>query len=232
MGITAQSEYLVAGGIAGGISRTCIAPIERVKILFQVSRAGGSWTHLPPQILRDEGMLAFWRGNTAAVLRIVPYQALTFLTFEEFLVALRGHGWSKSSASVLSGSLAGMTAVAVMYPLDLVRATMAMPACVHRGPLTALLGVARSRGASGLYSGLGASLVGVAPYTALKLGVYEVLKAGVGGIFSVQERDLNPAQRLVSGAGISSNGHACLRRRAPSPGVVDDSRAHAEHSTA
>jgi hypothetical protein len=29
-------EYLVAGGIAGIVSRTSIAPIERVKILFQI----------------------------------------------------------------------------------------------------------------------------------------------------------------------------------------------------
>ena len=199
MGISANEEYLIAGGIAGGISRTCIAPIERVKILFQVSRGSGGWTHLPPQLLRDEGMLAFWRGNTAAVMRVVPYQALTFLTFEEFLVRLRGHGWSRSSASVLSGSLAGMTAVAVMYPLDLVRATMAMPSCAHRTPFAALIATARAGGAGGLYSGLGASLVGVAPYTALKLGVYEVLKLAVGGVFSVREKDLNPAQRLVSG---------------------------------
>ena len=32
-------EYFIAGGIAGVVSRTCIAPIERVKILFQIHRA-------------------------------------------------------------------------------------------------------------------------------------------------------------------------------------------------
>jgi hypothetical protein len=29
-------EYLIAGGTAGIVSRTVIAPIERVKILFQI----------------------------------------------------------------------------------------------------------------------------------------------------------------------------------------------------
>ena len=35
-------EYLIAGSIAGVVSRTCIAPIERVKILFQISKASSA----------------------------------------------------------------------------------------------------------------------------------------------------------------------------------------------
>ena len=65
-------EYFVAGGIAGVVSRTAIAPIERVKILYQVSRASvsTSWLQLAPQIWREEGFLSFWKGNTAAVVRV------------------------------------------------------------------------------------------------------------------------------------------------------------------
>ena len=63
-------EYFVAGGIAGIVSRTCIAPIERVKILFQIGKSsateGVAWTALAPQILRDEGVWAFWCAETPA----------------------------------------------------------------------------------------------------------------------------------------------------------------------
>ncbi len=35
-------DYFVAGGFAGVVSRTAIAPIERVKILFQISSGAGA----------------------------------------------------------------------------------------------------------------------------------------------------------------------------------------------
>ena len=122
-GMGNAQEYFVAGGIAGVVSRTVIAPIERVKILYQVSRASvsTSWLQLAPQIWREEGFLAFWKGNTAAVTRVLPYMSLTFLSYEEYRAALQRSGFGKTSSTIAAGSAAGVTAVALTYPLDLVR---------------------------------------------------------------------------------------------------------------
>lgn len=198
-------EYFVAGGIAGVVSRTFIAPVERVKILYQITRAtGGSaplhWTAIAPNILREEGVLAFWKGNTAAVVRVMPYMSITFLSFEEYKSALTSSGvLSGHAATLAAGSLGGVTAVVLTYPLDLVRATMATPGSPYSSMLEALTTIYRERGVSALYSGVSATCIGVAPYAGLKFLSYEALKGAVGRVFGMQEADLRPWQRVGSG---------------------------------
>lgn len=202
---THPREYFVAGGIAGIVSRTCIAPIERVKILYQISSGGAAggaaahWTEIAPRILREEGALAFWKGNSAAVVRVMPYMSLTFLTFEEYKASLLNCGTPKQMATLTAGSLAGVTAVVLTYPLDLVRATMAKPGNVHTSMGEALVTIARERGVGALYSGVTATCIGVAPYAGLKFLSYECLKATLGGLCGLQEEQLRPWQRVGAG---------------------------------
>ena len=199
---TNPKEYFIAGGVAGVVSRTCIAPVERVKILYQVARSEqqASWLALAPRILREEGVLAFWKGNTAAVMRVVPYMSITFLSYEEFRARLQDAGLQKQAATLAGGSLAGVTAVALTYPLDLARATMAMPGTPYTSMADALARTAREHGIGAWYRGMGSTIVGVAPYNALKFGAYEALKALVGGVFGRDEATLRPWQRVGAGA--------------------------------
>jgi solute carrier family 25 protein 42 len=196
-----------AGAGAGVVARTCIAPIERIKILFQVARGGAGssgYLHIAPRILRDEGMLAFWKGNTAAVMRVAPYNGVTFVAFEEFRASfapgLAAAGAPKQAATVLAGTLAGVTAVATTYPLDLVRAAMATPNSRYPSMFGALRTIARERGVGALYAGFSATLLGVAPYAGLKFGAYEALKGAIGGCFGLQDDELRAWQRVSAGA--------------------------------
>ena len=91
-------ERLVAGGAAGALSRVLTAPIDRVKILFQVNRdglvaPGGSVTPVAAlgaarRIVAQEGVTALWRGTGAAVTRILPYSATTFAVYPMYNAAL------------------------------------------------------------------------------------------------------------------------------------------------
>jgi solute carrier family 25 (adenine nucleotide translocator) protein 4/5/6/31 len=74
-----------SGGMAGIISKTLAAPIERVKLLLQtekendkLSRRYNGITDCVKRIWKEEGFIAFWRGNGANVIRYFPTQALNF----------------------------------------------------------------------------------------------------------------------------------------------------------
>merc|ERR1712071_86755 len=75
------------GGISAAISKTVVAPIERVKLLLQVqdnikgidpaSKYKGIGDCFS-RVHSEQGLAAFWRGNMANVIRYFPTQALNF----------------------------------------------------------------------------------------------------------------------------------------------------------
>ena len=73
----------MAGGVAGAISRTVVSPLERLKILFQIQSVGrneykGSVLKGLVKIWKEEGWRGMLRGNGTNCIRIVPYSAVQF----------------------------------------------------------------------------------------------------------------------------------------------------------
>jgi hypothetical protein len=81
-------KHLTAGGVAGAVSRTAVSPLERMKILFQVQGPGvGSYQGIIPSFLkitREEGVLGYFKGNGTNIIRIVPYSAIQFASYERY----------------------------------------------------------------------------------------------------------------------------------------------------
>lgn len=73
----------MAGGVAGAVSRTVVSPLERLKILLQVQSGAqseykiGVWGALK-KMWREEGMKGMMAGNGTNCIRIVPYSAVQF----------------------------------------------------------------------------------------------------------------------------------------------------------
>ena len=73
----------LAGGVAGAISRTVVSPLERLKILFQVQSVGREEYKLSVgkglmKMWKEEGWRGLMRGNGTNCIRIVPYSAVQF----------------------------------------------------------------------------------------------------------------------------------------------------------
>ncbi|KAM1470263.1 hypothetical protein TB2_040776 [Malus domestica] len=80
-------KSLVAGGVAGGVSRTAVAPLERLKILLQVQnphniKYNGTIQGLK-YIWRSEGFRGLFKGNGTNCARIVPNSAVKFFSYEQ-----------------------------------------------------------------------------------------------------------------------------------------------------
>ncbi|EFJ14794.1 hypothetical protein SELMODRAFT_156440 [Selaginella moellendorffii] len=185
----------IAGGIAGGFAKTAVAPLERVKILFQ-TRLGNFQSMGILRSLRHihktEGFWGLYRGNGAAVIRIVPYAALHFMTYERYRQWLVDKCPSAGpSVHLFAGSLAGGTAVLCTYPLDLARTRLAYqatnPHATYSDLGSVFQSVYRQSGIRGLYRGLCPTLYGILPYAGLKFYLYESLQ---GHLSSEHENSL------------------------------------------
>lgn len=196
------AKELIAGGTAGAFAKTSVAPLERVKILLQTRTEGyrslGVLQSLR-KIWKQESFVGFYKGNGASVIRIVPYAALHFMTYERYRSWILDNYSAFGTGPVvdlLAGSAAGGTAVLCTYPLDLARTRLAYQVvdkalvensarCHHTQPAAytgikqVFQSVYREGGVRALYRGVGPTLVGILPYAGLKFYIYEELKSRV-----------------------------------------------------
>lgn len=191
--LTRDLKYLFCGGVAGCISRTSVAPLERLKIMFQVqdilkeknpSKYSGVRNSIM-RILREEGWRGLYKGNGTNCVRVFPYTATQFLVFEKLKPLLLGRDEEKLNtwSNLLGGAVAGIVSVSFTYPLDFVRARLTCQGSVltghhYSGIWDALHKTASKEGVSALYRGISPTLMGIAPYVGLNFMVFESLKVG------------------------------------------------------
>ncbi|KAL3523903.1 hypothetical protein ACH5RR_016737 [Cinchona calisaya] len=188
-------SQLLAGGVAGAVGKTCTAPLARLTILFQLQgmhsevgslKKASIWQEAR-RIIREEGFRAFWKGNLVTIAHRLPYSSISFYAFERYknllqlIWGVESRGESISTdlfIRLVGGGLAGITAASVTYPLDLVRTRLAAQTNVmyYRGIWHALCTISKEEGASALYKGLGATLLGVGPNLAISFSVYDTAR--------------------------------------------------------
>ncbi|KAJ5770442.1 uncharacterized protein N7511_002493 [Penicillium nucicola] len=148
---TPQLGYFIAGGIAGAVSRTATAPLDRLKV-YLIAQTGVQETTIRAAkdgaplvaagnasktlldalkvLWRAGGIRSLFAGNGLNVVKVMPESAIKFGAYESAKRAfarLEGHNDTKRllpTSQFMSGGFGGMVAQCFVYPLDTLKFRM------------------------------------------------------------------------------------------------------------
>eukprot|EP00823_Brevimastigomonas_motovehiculus_P005635 TRINITY_DN418_c0_g1_i1.p1 TRINITY_DN418_c0_g1~~TRINITY_DN418_c0_g1_i1.p1 ORF type:complete len:365 (-),score=89.32 TRINITY_DN418_c0_g1_i1:267-1325(-) len=187
-------EDFMIGGMAAAVSKTLAAPIERIKLLLQ--NQGESASIKKPykgiidclvRVPKEQGVVSFWRGNLANVLRYFPTQALNFAFkdyYRTYLERPRSAGFLPCLlGNMASGGAAGASSLLFVYPLDFARTRLAVDCGKgkdqreFKGLLDVIFKTAKQSGwgKGGVYNGFVVSCVGIVVYRGAYFGIYDTV---------------------------------------------------------
>ena len=167
-------EELLIGGTAGVVSRTITAPLELLKIQGQNSFVPDADFR---KTIKKEGVRGLWKGNMVNSMRIFPQMAINFATYsfvrERVMVKYLPEKYS-SAKHFLSGAVAGFVSMISVYPLETIRSRLSLQSV--NSHYSGVVDAFRKTSIREMYYGLGMSLMGYMPYTALSFGFYNLYK--------------------------------------------------------
>jgi len=224
------------GGVSAAVSKTAVAPIERVKLLLQVQ---SSSTQIKPEdrytgivncfvrVSKEQGFASLWRGNLANVIRYFPTQALNFAfkdTFKEiFMKGVKKEDfWKFALGNIAAGSAAGASSLCFVYPLDFARTRLAADVGKDKtnrqftGLLQCISSIMKTDGVIGLYRGFVVSIQGIIVYRGAFFGLFDTAKAFIPTDYKGFKRVFASwavAQTVTAIAGVISYPFDTVRRR-------------------
>lgn len=177
-GNTSWVADAAVGTVSSTAARSVVAPLDVIKVRFQLQGAAAAAERAAPQyrgvlhalrtVVADEGALALWKGNLAAMCMVGVFGAAQFAVYH-----------AVDGPATVRGAAAGAAATLASYPLDLLRTRMAAQQSrrLYAGLGHALRSVVRADGLVGLYAGVGPTLVGIVPNVGIQFGTFEALRA-------------------------------------------------------
>ena len=133
------------------------------------------------RIPKEEGGLALYRGMGATLLGATPYASFKFGIYEASktaMCAMKGVDEKDLPGQfrVVAGSVAGMCAMTICYPFDVVRRRMQTGA-QYSSAWSALKTIAKEEGVQrGLYRGLSMNYLKTVPNVAIYMSLYDFIK--------------------------------------------------------
>lgn len=179
-------QFVIAGGLAGVVSRTFTAPLEKIKLIAQTSSSGylgirGTFRN----VFVREGLSGLFSGNLTNCIRIFPSLALVCLVYSRMIKYTPVDNLKNPQQPLwrfISGGTAGIFSTVLTHPLDVVRARLTVQDSStkgsgnYRGIFAAFRTILLEEGTFGFYKGIGPALLSIAPFIGVQQCVYDVVK--------------------------------------------------------
>lgn len=153
--------------------------------------------------MASEGSIkAFFKGNGTNVVKIAPETAIK-LTMNDIYKRIIAKDIEEITPSqrMVAGALAGATAQAIIYPLELVKTRLAVCPCnTYSGIVDCIRKVAKQEGVKAFYRGMVPSMMGILPYAGVDITTFELLKDYMLDVY-----DGPPPPHMILGAGMLSS---------------------------
>lgn len=176
-------RQLMAGAMAGCVSRTGTAPLDRVKVFRQVHGSSdfkGNVLSSFQFMVKEGGPWSMWRGNGINVLKIAPETAIKFTAYEQIKSVIRGRNESRTlrvHERFVAGSLAGATAQTAVYPMEVLKTRLTLRKTgQYSGIADCAKQILQREGVRAFYKGYVPNMLSIVPYAGIDLAVYETLK--------------------------------------------------------
>ncbi|VDP93761.1 unnamed protein product [Echinostoma caproni] len=172
--------------IAGCISRTTTAPLDRIKLTWQALGSKAAEMGLVGTVnkmLKEGGVGSLWRGNGVNCLKIAPESAIKFQAYEQYKQWLgpvfgdEKNGPVSLQTKFFAGAFAGATSQTIIYPMEVLKTRM----CLRKsGQYSSIFDCAKKlyhdNGWRIFYRGYVPNMLGILPYAGIELALFETFK--------------------------------------------------------
>ncbi|EFA84323.1 exocyst complex subunit 6 [Heterostelium album PN500] len=226
------------GGTAGCIAKTIAAPFENARNWVKLPlNHNKSFSEYLIRVIKDEGVLIFWKGNLRSVIKYFPLQSLNFSFNEEYKRLFVGGCSPKQEpvkffiGSLMAGGAAGATSMLFVYPMEYARFSLAVDTYTvipskFKGLGNCISYIYKNEGVRAFYRGFGLSATSGFVYRATFFGGYdsakELLLSDPKNANILQSWAI--AQVVTTVAGIASYPFDMVRRRMQMQSYRKDNR--------
>jgi len=161
-------KNFLSGCVGGGVAITCTYPLETIRSRLSLQTSNSHYKGFL-DACRTIPTRDLFKGLRISVLGFAPFTALSFSTYFTYKEYLESNtSWHSDIIKMVGGGMAGLSAVTITYPTDLIRRRLQLQnfdksVPKYSGIIDCINKIVKMEGFRGLYRGLTASYIKLFP---------------------------------------------------------------------